>query len=124
MAVSNKIRITRDKLAEFVPDHDTIRQLEILITLVNALEDPEVVTITDATDIVTVFPLASERKGRKIYRRTGAGAGTLTINTQNVGGIPEELILLDGSSVSTIVLSGEETLEVYLYEGKHWVLIN
>lgn len=38
MAVSNKIRITRDKLAEFVPDHDTVRQLEILIELVNSLD--------------------------------------------------------------------------------------
>lgn len=38
MAVSTKIRITREKLAEFVPDHDTIRQMEILIAIVNSLE--------------------------------------------------------------------------------------
>jgi hypothetical protein len=39
MAVSSKIRITRDKLAEFVPDHDTIRQLEILIGQINLFSD-------------------------------------------------------------------------------------
>lgn len=33
-----EIRITRDKLAEFVPDHDTIIQLERLIRIVNLLE--------------------------------------------------------------------------------------
>lgn len=34
----NKVNIRREKLAEFVPDHDTIKQLELLIEKVNAIE--------------------------------------------------------------------------------------
>lgn len=37
MAV-NKLRVTRGKLSEFIPDHDTIRQFEQLFELINALE--------------------------------------------------------------------------------------
>ncbi len=38
MAITTKIRITRDKLADFVKDPDTIRQLELLIDIVNSLD--------------------------------------------------------------------------------------
>ena len=115
-----KLNITRDKLAEFIPDHNTIRQIELLLQIVNTIEEPVVVTIEDTTDIIDLFPIASGNSGRRIYRRTGSGSGTFTLNTQN----SEELILLGGASVSSIVLSGEETLEVYIAEGKLWVLSN
>lgn len=120
MAIDDKIKLTRSQLSEFISEHNTIRQFERMIELINTLEPPDVVTITDAADVVKSFPLASDKRGRRIYRRTGAGAGTFTLNTQ----ASEELILLNGSSVSSIVLSGEETLEVYITEGKLWVLIN
>jgi len=115
-----KLNITRDKLAEFIPDHDTIRQIEILLDIVNTLTEPKVVTIMDTEDIIEVLPIATGNNGRYIFRRTGSGTGTYTLNTQN----SEELILLGGASVSSIVLSGEETLEVYISEGKWWVLTN
>jgi hypothetical protein len=118
--MTDKLKVTRDQLADFIDNHDTVKQFERLFDLVNTLKEPDVVTITDATNVVQSLPLASDKRGRRIYRRTGAGAGTFTLNTQN----SEELILLNGTSVTTIVLSGEETLEVYITEGKLWVLIN
>lgn len=116
-----KLKVTRNQLAEFIENHGTLKQFERLLDAVNLLGTPEVTTISDATDITESFPLALEiDEATRIYRRTGAGAGTLTLNTQGT----EELILLNGTSVSSIVLSGEETLQIYSAEGKLWVLIN
>lgn len=121
MALDDKLKVTRNQLAEFIPNHDTLRKFELLFDRVNFFGAPDVTTITDATNVDKSFPLAEEISGnRRIYRRTGAGAGTLTITTQN----SEELILLNGTSVTSIVLSGEETLEIYEAEGKLWVLTN
>ena len=39
MAVDNTIRVTRDQLTKFIENHDTMRQFEILIALVNDLEE-------------------------------------------------------------------------------------
>ena len=121
MAVDKTLRVTRDQFAKFIESHDTMRQFEILFDIVNFLKSPSVVEILDATNIIDLLPLVSEMGGStRIYRRTGVGAGTLTLNTQG----SEELILLNGTSVSTVVLSGEETLAIYASEGKLWVLIN
>jgi len=35
---TQKLRVTRAKLSEFIPDHDTVKQFEQLFALVNALE--------------------------------------------------------------------------------------
>ena len=36
--MADKIKINRDSLAKITSDHDTIKQLELLIKLVNSLE--------------------------------------------------------------------------------------
>jgi len=116
-----KLKVTRGQFAEFIDNHDTIKQFEKLFDHVNSLIAPDVVEITDTVNIVKSFPFVVDVMGsQRIYRRTGAGAGTFTLNTRD----SEELILLDGTSVSSIVLSGEETLEIYASEGKLWVLVN
>jgi len=35
--MAEEIRVTRDRLAEFISDHDTLKQFELLIDLVNSL---------------------------------------------------------------------------------------
>ena len=120
MAILKKLKVTRDQLAEFIKNHNTIKQFERLFDYVNGFVAPVLVEITDSTDVVVTLPDPSEVVGERVYKRYGTGTGKLTLNclsgvVLNWGDAETSTVDIEGSG-TLVVYASDDQLQVRVYD--------
>lgn len=129
MAILQKLKIRRDQLAEFIKDHDVIRQFERLFTFVNSIADSDTNTQLDINppqtfDISaegTVFELPALTgtvQQYSFYWTGGDGSNTFTMTTENgdtIGGLAAGIWIGEGNGNIELESDGVSDWKVKVY---------
>jgi len=104
----DKLRVTRNQFAEFIKDHDTIKQFERLFDIANGNSIPSTYDLTSGNATATLPKVTGYPQSVDIFWTNG-GTYTLTLavtNSETVGGLAASIWTGEGEGSISVVSDG------------------